>query len=163
MYRVMDRVRRRADGEIEYLGRIDFQVKVRGYRIELGEIEARLAEHPGVRAPVVLVREDAPGDRRLVAYYLADGPVAVDALKRGANDYFPKPWDNEKLLIEIDNMIAKRRLERLERDGYGGLPVCVAKTQYSFSTDPTSPLDRSAFGYMPLNDAVGQTIVYVVF
>src|SRR3712207_8178367 len=52
MYRVMDRVRRRADGELEYLGRTDFQVKVRGYRIELGEIEARLAEHPGVRAPV---------------------------------------------------------------------------------------------------------------
>ena len=81
MYRVMDRVRRRVDGEIEYLGRTDFQVKVRGYRIELGEIEARLAEHPAVRAPVVLVREDVPGDRRLVAYYLADEPVAVDALK----------------------------------------------------------------------------------
>jgi amino acid adenylation domain-containing protein len=53
MYRVMDHVRRRADGEIDYLGRTDFQVKVRGYRIELGEIEARLAEHPGVRAAVV--------------------------------------------------------------------------------------------------------------
>ncbi|HEX9935694.1 MAG TPA: amino acid adenylation domain-containing protein, partial [Longimicrobium sp.] len=81
MYRVMDRVRRRMDGELEYLGRTDFQVKVRGYRIELGEIEARLAEHPAVRAPVVLVREDEPGDRRLVAYYLGDEPAAVDALK----------------------------------------------------------------------------------
>ena len=58
MYRVMDRVRRRADGELEYLGRTDFQVKVRGYRIELGEIEARLAEHPGVRAA------GRPGARR---------------------------------------------------------------------------------------------------
>ncbi|HET7461385.1 MAG TPA: amino acid adenylation domain-containing protein, partial [Longimicrobium sp.] len=89
MYRVMDRVRRRAGGEIEYLGRLDFQVKVRGYRIELGEIEARLAEHPGVRAPVVLVREDAPGDRRLVAYYLADEPAAVDALKTHLADRLP--------------------------------------------------------------------------
>ncbi|HEV3052650.1 MAG TPA: condensation domain-containing protein, partial [Longimicrobium sp.] len=89
MYRVMDRVRRRADGELEYLGRTDFQVKVRGYRIELGEIEARLAEHAGVRAPVVLVREDAPGDRRLVAYYLGDEPVAVDALKSHLSDRLP--------------------------------------------------------------------------
>ncbi|HET7463150.1 MAG TPA: condensation domain-containing protein, partial [Longimicrobium sp.] len=89
MYRVMDRVRRRADGELEYLGRLDFQVKVRGYRIELGEIEARLAEHPGLRAPVVLVREDTPGDRRLVAYYLADQPVAVDALKAHLADRLP--------------------------------------------------------------------------
>jgi acyl carrier protein len=90
MYRVMDRVRRRADGEIEYLGRIDFQVKVRGFRIELGEIEARLAEHAGVRAPVVLVREDAPGDRRLVAYYLADEPVAVDALRAHLLERLPE-------------------------------------------------------------------------
>jgi acyl-coenzyme A synthetase/AMP-(fatty) acid ligase len=89
MYRVMDRVRRRADGELEYLGRIDFQVKVRGYRIELGEIEARLAEHSAVRAPIVLVREDAPGDRRLVAYYLGDAPVAVDALKAHLSDRLP--------------------------------------------------------------------------
>ncbi|HYR09004.1 MAG TPA: amino acid adenylation domain-containing protein, partial [Longimicrobium sp.] len=74
---------------LEYLGRIDFQVKVRGYRIELGEIEARLAEHPGVRAPVVLVREDAPGDRRLVAYYLGDEPAAVDALKAHLSDRLP--------------------------------------------------------------------------
>jgi amino acid adenylation domain-containing protein len=76
-------------GVLEYLGRIDFQVKVRGYRIELGEIEARLAEHPGVRAPVVLVREDTPGDRRLVAYHLGDEPVAVDALKAHLADRLP--------------------------------------------------------------------------
>ncbi|HET7460997.1 MAG TPA: amino acid adenylation domain-containing protein, partial [Longimicrobium sp.] len=89
MYRTMDRVRRRANGELEYLGRADFQVKVRGYRIELGEIEARLAEHPAVRAPVVLAREDAPGGRRLVAYYRAGEPVAAEALKAHLADRLP--------------------------------------------------------------------------
>ncbi|HEU0052707.1 MAG TPA: amino acid adenylation domain-containing protein, partial [Longimicrobium sp.] len=74
---------------LEYLGRTDFQVKVRSYRIELGEIETRLAEHPAVRAAVVLVREDTPGDRRLVAYYLADEPVAVAALKSHLANYLP--------------------------------------------------------------------------
>jgi amino acid adenylation domain-containing protein len=90
MYRVMDRVRWTADGALDYRGRTDFQVKVRGYRIELGEIEARLTEHPGVRAPVVLAREDAPGDPQLVAYYLADEPAAVDALKSHLSERLPE-------------------------------------------------------------------------
>ncbi|HEX2094621.1 MAG TPA: amino acid adenylation domain-containing protein, partial [Longimicrobiaceae bacterium] len=77
MYRVMDRVRWRADGELEYFGRTDFQVKVRGFRIELGEIEATLLRHPGVHEAVAVVREDRPGDRRIVAYLAAAEGSAV--------------------------------------------------------------------------------------
>ncbi len=69
MYKTGDLCRWKEDGTVDFIGRNDFQVKVRGFRIELEEIEAKLADYPGIGNVVVVVREDEPGNKRLVAYY----------------------------------------------------------------------------------------------
>jgi thioesterase domain-containing protein/acyl carrier protein len=84
IYKTGDVVRYRPDGNILFLGRSDHQVKIRGFRVELGEIEAALAQQPEIAAAVVLVREDTPGDTRLVAYVIprGDAPPSSDSLRQ---------------------------------------------------------------------------------
>ncbi|RKH25072.1 AMP-binding protein, partial [Corallococcus sicarius] len=92
MYRTGDRVRYREDGRLEYLGRVDFQVKVRGFRIELGEVEAALRKAPGIKDAVVVAKGEA-ADKRLVAYVVAKAGETLEAealkvqLRQGLPEY----------------------------------------------------------------------------
>ncbi len=89
IYNTGDLARYLPDGRIECLGRADNQVKLRGFRIELGEIEALLNQHPALRQAVVIVREDTPGDKRLVAYFTSDNPPSARELSKSLRGALP--------------------------------------------------------------------------
>jgi len=90
LYKTGDRARFLANRDVEYLGRVDDQIKIRGFRIEPGEIESILSRHPLVREAVVVVREDQPGDKRLVAYAATSSPAPTPAdLRRFLQDRLP--------------------------------------------------------------------------
>jgi acyl carrier protein len=76
LYKTGDLVRHLPDGNIEFLRRLDSQIKIRGFRVEAGEIETVLRQHPAVDDAVVMVREDVPGDKQLSAYIVSDQPAA---------------------------------------------------------------------------------------
>ncbi len=108
LYRTGDRVRWRADGQLEHLGRLDDQIKLRGHRIEPSEIEDVLAGHERVMRAVVMRREDRPGDARLVAYMLSDVPAAErddlrDALRARLRERLPEYMQPQHLVF-IDHL-----------------------------------------------------------
>jgi amino acid adenylation domain-containing protein len=143
LYRTGDAVRWRPDGTLEFLGRLDGQVKLRGQRIELGEIEAALRDLPGVREAVVLVREDTPGDRRLVGYLVADPasePAAVRAaLQRRLPEYMvPAAY----VTVDALPVTANGKLDRSALPA----PARQAAGSASGSSAPTTEVERIIAG-----------------
>ena len=116
MYRTGDWARCRADGNIEYLGRLDQQVKIRGFRVELGEIEAALSQHPGVKECVVIAREDRPGDKRLAAYFVAQkgerpSPSTLKAFLAGSIPLYAVP--GQFVLLDALPLTSNGKVNRL--------------------------------------------------
>jgi amino acid adenylation domain-containing protein/non-ribosomal peptide synthase protein (TIGR01720 family) len=105
LYKTGDWARFHPDGNIEFLGRIDYQVKIRGFRIELGEIEAALVAHPSVREAVVLAQEDLPGNKRLLAYIVTrDGePASTSELRNFIKQRLPE-YMVPSVFVTLDRM-----------------------------------------------------------
>jgi thioesterase domain-containing protein/acyl carrier protein len=128
LYRTGDRARWRADGEVDFLGRLDGQVKLRGFRIELGEVEAALAAVPGVMGAAVVLREDRQGEPRLVGYVVpAPGEPAPEAaeLRRRLAEWLPEHMlpsayvALERLPLTPSGKVDRRSLPAPEAPGGG--------------------------------------------
>ncbi len=103
LYRTGDLAKWRADGQLEYLGRIDHQVKIRGFRIELGEIETQLLAYPQIKQAIVIAREDEPGQKRLVAYLISDEAIETAALRAHLKGNLPD-YMTPSAFVRLDAM-----------------------------------------------------------
>ncbi|CAM5312887.1 amino acid adenylation domain-containing protein [Streptomyces avidinii] len=136
MYRTGDLARHRADGSVEYLGRTDDQVKIHGFRIELGEIETALGRLPGVGRAAVVVREDVPGERRLVGYLVPEAGTDGSAL----------PPDPEPMRAELARSLPEYMVPVLVF--VDGLPV-TANGKLDRRALPAPAATAAATGYEP--------------
>ncbi|HEX8275796.1 MAG TPA: amino acid adenylation domain-containing protein [Longimicrobiaceae bacterium] len=143
LYRTGDSVRARADGELEFLGRLDHQVKLRGFRIELGEIEAVLAEAPGVRDAVVLLREDTPGDPRLAAYLVPrePGALSVEQARDFVRARLPEPMvPGAWVVLDALPLTPNGKTDR------AALPAPAGSGSTSEHVAPRTPTERALAG-----------------
>ncbi len=144
LYKTGDLARWHADGSLEFLGRIDQQVKLRGFRIELGEIETVLGQHPALRRALVVLREDLPGEPRLVAYIVPhDAEDAVGALQQATGS---------QLQAELRSFLAARLPEYM-------LPAAFVPLT-ALPLTPNGKIDRKALPAPDLS-ATASTASYV--
>ncbi len=130
LYKTGDLGRYLPDGNIEFLGRVDHQVKIRGFRIELGEIEENLNSHPAVQYAVVLAREDKPGDKRLVAYFVPDRKSKEQPTNNDLQEFLKKKLPDymvpavfvmlEEMPLSPSGKIDRKALPAPELDRSGG-------------------------------------------
>ena len=147
LYRTGDRVRRRGDGAIEFLGRFDRQVKVRGFRIELGEVESALARHPDLREAAVTTLAGATGEKQLAAFYAAQpgAELAPEALRRHLEDRLPGYMVPSRLepLAELPRTVnGKVDFKALPAAGSRQSPE-ASTTRAPGIAAPRTPLQRS--------------------
>jgi amino acid adenylation domain-containing protein len=139
MYRTGDLCRWLPTGELEYLGRLDHQVKLRGFRIELGEIETVLSKHPKVRQCLVIAREDQPGTKRLVAYVVpAGGPVTDAELSEHLKQSLP-----EFMIPAAFVMLSEFPLTPNRKINRKALPVPDISNRASDKLQPRDDLEKS--------------------
>ena len=136
LYRTGDIGRYKHDGNIEYLRRNDKQVKVRGFRIELGEIESKIKAVAQVSQAVAIVREDSPGDTRLVGYWVEDSnsPVSTDQLRTGLKESLPY-YMVPQFLVPLQNMPQTNN----GKIDYKALPSPGPVATHADSSVPTRP------------------------
>ncbi|MCC5658371.1 amino acid adenylation domain-containing protein [Nostoc sp. XA010] len=142
LYKTGDKAKYLADGNIEFLGRLDYQIKLRGYRIELGEIEAVIKQHPYVGEAVVIAREDVPGDQRLVAYFIANfqvDQINQQQLSAPLNADLPAPLtknQQSQLALDLREVLEQKLPEYM-------IPAAFVVLE-ALPINPNGKLDRQA-------------------
>lgn len=138
LYKTGDLARYQPDGNIEFLGRIDHQVKIRGFRIEIGEIEAVLAEYPGLQTHAVMVREDEPNQKQLVAYIVPESPpIEIQKLREFLKKKLPN-YMIPSFFVELQELPLTRS-GKIDRQA---LPIPIKNHENQTLILPRTPMEK---------------------